>query len=280
MAFRCYPFSRGTGRLIDRTFISRLKFDEQTIDVRTRDGFHMRVLPNDLIGRQLFYTGQFDRVIPDMLMSLSQPRDVILDVGANVGYVSATLLKRLPQARVIAVEPQPDIFELLERNLTVVGDGRACCIQAALSDCSGQASLVASDHNRGGGHISESGVADGTRCWDVEIIDAKELMKRVGEDMQVNLIKIDVEGHEAQVLRGLQEIIGRDRPRAILFECFTDIRESSNPMRQIFDHLSYEILGLRKTLLGGRLEPLDCGDLAGPLYHDYVAVPVEGVALA
>jgi spermidine synthase len=125
IAFRCYPFRRGHGRLVDRTFIGKLRFKEDRLEVATRDGFRMRVIPNDLIGRHLFYTGQYERTIADVLTAFARPDDRILDIGANMGYVSAVLLKRLAQARVLAIEPQPDICDLLRSNLESVGGGRA-----------------------------------------------------------------------------------------------------------------------------------------------------------
>lgn len=45
-----YPFPRGQGRIVDRTFLSRLPFEEETLQIMTRDGFMLRVFPNDLIG--------------------------------------------------------------------------------------------------------------------------------------------------------------------------------------------------------------------------------------
>src|SRR5947208_4936670 len=42
----------------------------------------------------------------------------IIDAGANVGYSSAYFLSRFPEARIIALEPDPENFNALRRNLT------------------------------------------------------------------------------------------------------------------------------------------------------------------
>jgi hypothetical protein len=63
MVMRCYPFPRGQGRLIGRTPLHGLRFDGQSLLVRTVDGFSMNVVPNGHIGRHLYLTGQFDRTI-------------------------------------------------------------------------------------------------------------------------------------------------------------------------------------------------------------------------
>jgi hypothetical protein len=57
--------------------------------------------------------------------------DLILDLGANVGYSSAYFLSRYPKSPVVAVEPDPRNFAMLQRNLAPYGS-RATVIQAAV----------------------------------------------------------------------------------------------------------------------------------------------------
>ena len=124
-ALACYPFPCGQGRIIDKTFLARLKFRERTMRVRTTDGFAIKVFPNDHIGRHICLSGEFDRTIPEVLIHLSRPGDRILDVGANVGYVSCVLLSKIADSRVVSVEPQPDVYAVLADNVRSVGSERA-----------------------------------------------------------------------------------------------------------------------------------------------------------
>jgi FkbM family methyltransferase len=58
----------------------------------------------------------------------AQDVELIIDCGANLGYASAYFLTRFPQARLIALEPDPDNFAVLEANLAPYGDRcRALC---------------------------------------------------------------------------------------------------------------------------------------------------------
>src|SRR5437016_2453438 len=99
---RNWPFPRGSGRIIDRVF-SKIKFSEQIASVMTTDGFKMLVPPNDHIGRHIYLSGEFDRTTAEVLITVSKPGDILLDIGANLGYVSACFLQRVENSRCISV---------------------------------------------------------------------------------------------------------------------------------------------------------------------------------
>src|SRR5215471_3758736 len=107
---RSWPFPRGAGRIIDRCF-SKVAFDDDIVAVRTTDGFDMNIMPNDVIGRHIYLRGEFDRSTVEVLCNFASPGDTLLDIGANIGYVSACFLKNVPNSKVIAVEPQPAILD-------------------------------------------------------------------------------------------------------------------------------------------------------------------------
>src|SRR6266511_2626448 len=109
MLLRPWPFPRGAGRIVDK-FFGGLHFRTNEATVQTTDGFAMTVNPNELIGRHIYLTGEFDRSIIEILCNFSQPNDVLLDVGANIGYVSACFLKNVQESRAIAVEPQEGVL--------------------------------------------------------------------------------------------------------------------------------------------------------------------------
>ena len=274
---RCYPFPRGQGRLIDRTPLRGLRFDEQSLLVRTVDGFSMKVVPNDHIGRHLYLTGQFDRTIVEVLLRFAVPDARVLDIGGNCGYVACALLHRLPECRVVSVEPQESVHALLADNLRRVGARRGWTIQAAVSDAAGTGSMVHAAGNTGasrlapgsGGPPSVVPVADR-----VEMITGAMLMERSGLD-RLDLVKIDVEGHEEAVLRTLQPILARWRPRAVLFEHGGDLHDAASVVARGFRDLDYRVLGIRKRLTCYQLVPVERLEAEGRHAHDYVAVPRE-----
>lgn len=127
------------------------------------------------------------------LNDVPDPR-LVIDCGANVGYVSAWLLSRFPHCKVIAVEPDPGNFDILSRNLAPYGN-RAACIQAAVWPR--QAPL----------RIADAPYRDG-REWAVQIrectqgeppnvqaIDIGTLLANSGEST-ISILKIDIEAGE------------------------------------------------------------------------------------
>jgi hypothetical protein len=103
LLLRSLPFPRGSGLITDR-FFSDLAFTEESAKVTTTDGFKITVMPNELIGRHIYLTGEFDRSTVEILCYLAKSGDTLLDVGANIGYVSACFLKNKFRPRAILFE--------------------------------------------------------------------------------------------------------------------------------------------------------------------------------
>lgn len=272
----CYPFPRGQGRIVDRTFLGRLRFEEPTLLVRTADGFDIRVMPNDHIGRHIYLTGQFDRTVVEVLLAHAREGDGILDIGANIGYVSCSLLHALPSCRVASVEPNPACFALLEENVRRVGPGRSTAVCAAVSDAAGVGVLAFGGENSGQGHLVAAAPRTGLEATvEVPLITGEELVRRSGLE-RIDAIKIDVEGHEGAVLRTLRPVLEAHRPRIVLFEHHARLEEDSPLVREIFAPAGYEVLGLVKSLTRWRLVPIGPGGGSTPATHDYAAVPAGG----
>jgi len=127
----------------------RLTFDAEVVSVVSTDGFKINVFPHEWIGRHIYLTGDFERSNVEILLKLSKPGDVLLDIGANIGYVSACFLQNVSQSKAIAVEPQPQIVDLLRSNLKQFGDDRYNVLPVGISDVDGSAWLEICDWNRG-----------------------------------------------------------------------------------------------------------------------------------
>lgn len=122
---------------------------------------------------------------------------LIIDCGANVGYSSAYFLSRFPNVKLIAVEPDPGNFKILQRNLEPFGP-RVKLIQSGI--WSHSCGLV----------ISKERYADG-REWAIQVretkpgetpqmtaVDIETLLRESGES-RISILKIDIERAEAIV---------------------------------------------------------------------------------
>jgi FkbM family methyltransferase len=123
--------------------------------------------------------------------------ETVVDCGANVGYSSAYFLTAFPESRVIALEPEPDNYRVLSRNLEPYGS-RAVAVNTALWSRPGYLQLRESDYRGGGAWSRQVDEPAHGESGSVEAIDMPSLMERFGLQ-RVSLLKMDIEGAETVV---------------------------------------------------------------------------------
>ena len=243
------PIYNGKGRLIDRSPMCRIRFKENLLDVRTSDDFTLRVWPNDLIGRHIYLTGHFDRCVVDALVRYSPVGGCLWDIGANIGYVSCAYLTRVPGSTVVAIEPLIEVAALLRHNLAQFRPERTNVVEAAVSDRVGVANIVRVAGNIGRSHIIENGSSGEA----VALVTASSLVDICPPD----IIKIDVEGHEAAVIRGITPALEKFRPAAVVFEHHTRGGAPDPEILQQFEALRYDVMRIGRRWNGWELAPYD-----------------------
>jgi len=127
-----------------------------------------------------------------------EPR-TILDAGANIGMASVYFANRYPSAKVIAIEPEPCNFRMLEKNVVTY----PCInpIRAALWPSEGEVSVLApSGMNGNYGHWGFT-VSEGSG---VRAITVPAILRRFEIDI-IDVLKIDIEGAELELFSGACE---------------------------------------------------------------------------
>jgi FkbM family methyltransferase len=149
--------------------------------------------------------GTYGYRLADLLREQA-PGAVLLDIGANVGLYSL-IAGRSGAAAVHAVEPDPDTTALLERNLRDVATARIHPV--ALSDAPGQTTLHRVPGHSGRSSLEAEVVGSSGSSIPVTAVDGSYLDGNVeippGRRV---VVKIDVEGHELDVLRALRRWSG------------------------------------------------------------------------
>jgi FkbM family methyltransferase len=168
----------------------------------------------DHIGQEIGVGGRYAAADLECAFRFLAERGAILgvavDVGANIGNHALFFAPRYEQ--VYALEPNPRVFELLEINARLVSN--VVPIRLGASDRPGVLPLAYSPANWGAGNLGPA-AGDGSRTVQVEV-KALDGMAELAS-LRIGLVKIDVEGHELQVLSGAVELLKRSRP-VILFE--------------------------------------------------------------
>lgn len=126
------------------------------------------------------------------------PCRFILDLGANVGYSSAYLLNRFPNATILAVEPDPGNFEICRRNLLPYGT-RAQVLQGAVWSRRSTLALSRGLYRDGREWATQVREMDGSAdAATVEGWDVESLIQMAGAE-QVDLLKVDIERSELEI---------------------------------------------------------------------------------
>ena len=133
------------------------------------------------------------------LEELSHP-PLVVDIGAHHG-IYAVLLGKLVQrkkGKLIAVEPNPDAFRILQENVASNGlSDTVICEKSAIMERSGTVRLAVEDDQS---HVVW---ADGPNSVNVAALSMQELLKKYSVG-SVDLLMIDVEGAELNVLRSIE----------------------------------------------------------------------------
>ncbi|RAM48612.1 MAG: hypothetical protein C6Y22_26875 [Hapalosiphonaceae cyanobacterium JJU2] len=147
--------------------------------------------------------GSYEPASVELIKKLVKPGMTCIDAGANTGFY--TCLMATCGAFVYAFEPMPSVYDFLEKNIEENNLNEKVQIH----------NLACSDSNK---NISGSMVSNMYITTEIETTD-KVTMKAVALDdiitSPVNVIKIDIEGHEPKALQGMQKIISQHKPTII-----------------------------------------------------------------
>ena len=123
--------------------------------------------------------------------------DFIVDCGANVGFASAYLLSQFPRASLVAVEPDPANFEILQRNLAPYGS-RARAELAGVWSHNARLRIEEKPYRDGGAWARQVRECGPGEASDIEALDIPTIMQRSGRD-RISILKMDIEGSECVV---------------------------------------------------------------------------------
>jgi FkbM family methyltransferase len=204
-----------------------------------------------------------------VFLALLDSTRLFVDIGANTGLFSLVAALE-PHRNVIAFEPVPPIFEVLQTNVRLNGLTNLTAERLAVSDEGGEISFYVTQ-TRGGIPTDCSSVAGFRANTEACPLTAVTLdgYLAANELGPVDLIKIDVEAAEPRVLRGAKKTLERDRP-LIVCEVLEEVDRDA--IHGIMDPMDYHYFHLTPDGLA-RHERLN-GNL-GRGYRNYLFVPRE-----
>lgn len=198
------------------------------------------------IGRSVYIRGEYERryfaTAVDYLrrsVGLAPERTTLVDVGANIGTTTVDALRQFGFRHAVSFEPDPRNVRLLRTNL-LLNDlcDRATVVPAAASDTETVLTLVRHEANSGDSRVgTDPGASAGET---VEAMRLDTALARHGvSPLEIGLLWIDVQGHEAYVLRGAPSVVAAGVP--IVFEygmlADTDLDDLEAMAKEHYTHI-------------------------------------------
>jgi FkbM family methyltransferase len=256
---------RSLGELLIDDLSNRLLIWLRGRSKRNGEFRHIVVPIDDVLGIRVMATGRWELTSLDAVRTLLASPDkiagtaivkggIFIDIGANIGLYSIALSRYFD--RIIAFEANPITFKVLEANLAlsetrnvqpfcdgVSSQTRCASLYTPLDGHLGWATLSA-DHHGAEMPLAETSI-------NLDTLDNLS-EKRGFEQCPVSLIKIDVEGHEAEVLQGAIGILNRWRP-VVLVEVLSGVagRESFEILNRCGYSRYYSFRRSRSSTSGG-----------------------------
>jgi FkbM family methyltransferase len=215
---------------------------EHAIELDTRIGTFWFDRRDVLLTPFIRTHGVWEADVMKLMTRKLRPGDVVVDVGANVGF-HTVLASRLvgPAGRVYALEPMPWTLEVLRANVARHECTNVEVLPVAATETSGSMRLASREHELSSARLTpdeEPGV-------DVETAPLDDVLPGVIADF----VKVDVEGAEPSALRGARALLQRSRPLVVVeFRNAPHLRgESADEVLRYYESLGFELCVLRRN---------------------------------
>ena len=250
------------------------QLDDPIISYNSKRGFSINLDLRDLgVSLPIFLFDEFEPHVESKILDLLDKDKIFLDVGANVGWfsvIAGLYIKNMNgRGKVLCFEANRRLASLLGGSVRDNGLDEYIEVHSlAVSDTLSYLSFCCEEvGNIGGGRVIQKGKNEELSI--VPSIDLDSLLS--GRKHSVGLIKMDIEGHELNALRGAKKLITEDRP-CIIFEVSSHAVKKTDHVCSFFDQLGYKIFAHNQMK-----EPLTIGEIKNLAssrgYFDFIALP-------
>ncbi|HVU08746.1 MAG TPA: FkbM family methyltransferase [Verrucomicrobiae bacterium] len=201
-----------------------------------------------------YLTKEAEPDIQHLCAQLLKPGMTVMDVGANVGLLTRQFCRLAGKSgRVYSFEPDPLTFQFLEFNTRSFANKELT--QCAVSDNQEPALLHLNSTSGTGNSLLNK--TQSTESISVPCVSLDEFLKQRGNP-NVDVIKIDVEGAELGVLRGMRQTIVRLPDLKLVVEyCPKNLKGAGVTPRVIYDELISQRFRLQVIQFDGGLTAID-----------------------
>ena len=226
---RHFPLQNGKYRLVEGLWQKAAGSGNRVRQARLEAGdFIISCDLNKAIQRQFYYFGTYflERDNLACWARVASESKVIFDVGANLGIYSLTAAAANRDARIVAFEPTPQLAAHLRHTAKQNALSTVEVIEKAVARETGQAVLnlwgSEEEGNEGLNFVTSSPVAVNTQT--IGTVSLDDFCRQQSIE-QIDLLKIDIQGNEAEALKGAERLLTERRIRCI----FTELNWAEKP---------------------------------------------------
>lgn len=201
---------------------------KQLITSPITGNFNIHIDTTNYIDASIYYMGDYEPWLKKFFKVIIKKNSTVLDVGANIGFHSLYFAELAGNnGKVISVEPILQNFEALEKNIALNHFKNIITVQKALASKQRLMQIGIDANNNNPGAFSLMG--NGAKKIDIHCVKGDDLLDDLLIE-KIDFIKIDVEGFELEVIKGLLKTIARDKPVIIFeFDRNYQLRSSEKP---------------------------------------------------
>jgi len=169
------------------------------------------------LGLTVSHYGTYEKSESKIMEEEIKVGNIVVDVGANIGLHTLNMARIVGNTgQVFAFEPDPSNFKILEKNVKVNNYQNIILEQKAVGDKHGRTTLYQSDHPGMHRIFPQTKQAKGQVQVELTSLDKYFIDSNLVD--KINFIKIDVEGLEFSVLKGMKNILKNNKKIKMIFE--------------------------------------------------------------
>ena len=200
-------------------------------------GILLRLNLYDHIQKQLFWHGAYEFEEMNLLIKFLNKGDSFIDIGANIGYFSLHAAQVVEQSGTVwSFEPASLIFKQLQQHIEMNKFINIKPVQKGVSDKNLKSVLYLSSNENFGSTGLQPGDEFSGETENISLVKIDDFA--IEQNMKnISAVKIDVEGHETQVLRGMQQILNEYKPALLIEIIASQLLLHNNAVEDIYEQL-------------------------------------------
>lgn len=186
--------------------------------------------------RSIFFEKEYEHHVVKFVKQHVHPGSTFVDIGAHVGYYTlmASFLTG-PSGRVFSFEPDVANHQRLLLHTQLNARRNITVFKLAVSDKAGRLDFLVNPYNDGGHSVQAFAGYHPLRTEKIQAVALDDMVSREFGGLPIDCVKIDVEGHQLHVLRGMRTILRVHRPKLIV-----EISQTDDEGKETFHFLKTE----------------------------------------